>query len=163
VSREIGQFELQILEALKLQPNRFHPIVHINGEPEIAQDVFIGFFSEINAKESKVTIGNGCDIASFVTINCADSHKLTLGIESTISRKEIHIGESVFIGSHSVIKGGAIIGHHSVIAAGTIVDGLEIPPYSLVSGNPMVVRPRYFESEVNAINESMSHEVPKPF
>ena len=59
-------------------------------------------------------------------------------------RMEIHIGEYVFIGSHSVIKGGAYIGHHSVIAAGTIIEPGIIPPYSLVVGNPMICKPEYY-------------------
>ena len=59
--------------------------------------------------------------------------------------RNILIGNNVFIGSHSVIKGGAQIGAHSVIAAGTIVDPEVIPPYSLVSGNPMTVKQGYFK------------------
>ena len=46
-----------------------------------------------------------------------------------------------------MIKGGASIGHHSVIAAGSIVDGVDIPPYSLISGNPMSIKPGYFLSK----------------
>ena len=118
----------------------------MNLDQEVGENVFIGFFSEVNAKDSRIIIGKDCDIASFVTINCADSHRKTIGLSPIISRKEIHIEESVFIGSHSVIKGGARIGHNSVIAAGTIVDGVSIPPYSLVSGNPMTVKPGYYKA-----------------
>ena len=144
MSSEGDNFQVKVLSALKLSNNKFHPLVWINGEPEIAEDVYIGGFSEVNAKGAKVYIEKGCDIASFVSINCADSHKKTIGIDSEISRKDIFIGENVFIGSHSVIKGGAKIGHHSVVAAGTVVDGIEIPPFSLISGNPMTIKPGYF-------------------
>lgn len=137
-------FRLRVISALQIPSNRFHPLVWINGDPEIADDVYIGGFSEVNAKGARVVIRSGCDIASFVSINCADSHKKTIGLEKEISRRDIFIGENVFIGSHSVIKGGAVIGDHSVVAAGTIVDGVEIPPYSLVTGNPMKVKPNYF-------------------
>jgi acetyltransferase-like isoleucine patch superfamily enzyme len=58
------------------------------------------------------------------------------------------IEDHVFIGSHSVIKGGASIGHHSVIAAGTIVGPIEVPPYSLVIGNPAVVKPGYYKNQI---------------
>ena len=142
MSSKREDFQAEVLSALNLQKNNFHPMVWINGEPEIADDVYIGGFSEINAKGAKVTIENGCDIASCVSINCADSHRKTLGIANEISRKDIFIGEHVFIGSHSVIKGGAKIGHHSVVAAGTVVDGVEIPPYSLITGNPMSEKPQ---------------------
>ena len=144
MSLEGDKFQEEVLSALELPKNNFHPMVWINGEPEIADDVYIGGFSEINAKGAKVTIERGCDIASFVSINCADSHKKTIEIQNEITRKNILIGENVFIGSHSVVKGGARIGHHSVVAAGTIVDGIEIPPFSLISGNPMRVKPGYF-------------------
>jgi acetyltransferase-like isoleucine patch superfamily enzyme len=125
-------------------PNRFHPLVWIVGEPEFGDDVYIGGLSEVNAKGASVRIGSHCDIASFVTINCADSHKKCIGVATEVERKDILIEEHVFIGSHSVIKGGARIGHHSVVAAGSIVGDLDVPPYSLVAGNPAVVKPGYY-------------------
>jgi acetyltransferase-like isoleucine patch superfamily enzyme len=124
--------------------NQFHPLVWIVGEPEFGENVYIGGMSEVNAKGARVRIGDNCDIASFVTINCADSHKLCIGLSDTIDRKDITLENNVFVGSHSVIKGGAHIGHHSVIAAGTIVEGITIPPYSLVIGNPMTVKEGYY-------------------
>lgn len=138
-----------IVRILGLKPNSYHPLVWILGEPVIGKDVYIGGFSEINAKGSAVSIGDFCDIASFVSINCADSHGFTLGYDLSVSRREIHIGSRVFIGSHAVIKGGAIIGDRSVVAAGTIVDGCEIPPYSLIFGNPMQVKPGYYRKFLN--------------
>ena len=125
--------------------NKLHPLVWINGEPEIGERVYIGGLSEVNAKGARVVIGDYCDIASFVSINCADSHKKCIGLSNEINHKDIIIENNVFIGSHSVIKGGVIIGHHSVVAAGTIVNsGLKIPPFSLVIGNPVVVKPAYY-------------------
>lgn len=125
-------------------PNRFHPLVWIVGEPEIGDGVYIGGFSEVNAKGAYVGIGNHCDIASFVSINCADSHGKCIGLSDEVERKDIIIESNVFIGSHSVVKGGAHIGHHTVVAAGTIVGPLKIPPFSLVAGNPAVVKPGYY-------------------
>ena len=130
---------------LQIPSNNFHPTVWINGDPIIGSNVYIGGFSIINSKNAKVIIQDNCDIASFVSINSADSHKKCLTLTSNISRSDIFIGNNVFIGSHSVIKGGAVIGNYSVIAAGTVVDGVEIPAYSLVSGNPMIVKSGYYK------------------
>lgn len=124
--------------------NRFHPLVWINGEPEIGENVFIGGMSEVNANGARVVIKDNCDIASFVAINCADSHRRCIGLRDEIDRKDIIIEENVFIGSHSVVKGGAHIGHHCVVAAGTIVEAVTIPPYSLVIGNPMQIKEGYY-------------------
>lgn len=129
------------------QSNRFHPLVWIVGEPEIGENVYIGGLSEVNARGARVQIGANCDIASFVTINCADSHKKCIGLSDEVERMDILIEHNVFIGSHSVIKGGVRIGHHSVVAAGTIVGPADIPPYSLVVGNPMVVKAGYYANK----------------
>jgi acetyltransferase-like isoleucine patch superfamily enzyme len=125
-------------------PNRFHALVAIYGNPVIGEGVSISFMSEINANGATVRIGDHCDIASFVAINCADSHQRCIGLRNDIERKDITLEDHVFVGSHCVIKGGAHIGHHSVVAAGTIVDAGYIRPYSLVSGNPMLVRPGFY-------------------
>lgn len=135
---------------LGIKENPFHPLVMINGNPEIGDNVYIGAFSEIYCKGSQLNIGDNCDIASFVAINCADSHKKTIGLCEYIEKKPIVIESNVFIGSHCLVKGGVHIGHHSVIAAGTIVDASIIPPYSLVSGNPMCIKKGYYLNKLNS-------------
>jgi acetyltransferase-like isoleucine patch superfamily enzyme len=142
---ELNQLQDWFTKLTTFQPNRFHPLVWIVGQPEIGEGVYIGGMSEVNANGARVKIGDYCDIASFVSINCADSHLKCIGLATDVVRKDILIENHVFIGSHSVIKGGANIGHHSVIAAGTIVDSCDIPPYSLVLGNPMVVKSGYYK------------------
>ena len=134
--------------------NRFHPLVWIVGEPLIGEGVYIGGMSEVNAKGAKLIIGDYCDIASFVTINCADSHRKCIGLIDEVERRDILIENHVFIGSQSVIKGGARIGHHSVIAAGTIVGSILVPPYSLVVGNPAEVKPGYYKDRIEAKHDS---------
>ena len=141
-------FLKRLSQATGMQENRFHPFVWILGEPEIGEGTYIGGFSEVNARGARVSIGKECDIASFVSINCADSHKRCLGLMTETARRDILIEERVFIGSHSVIMGGAHIGHHSVVAAGTIVTPGVIPPYSLVIGNPMAVKAGYYRERL---------------
>jgi len=143
-----ARFRELFLKTVDNKENRFHPLVWIHGDPEIGEDVYIGGFSEVNAQGSSVVIGKGCDIASFVAINVADSHLKCLGLVAEVERRPIVIGDHVFIGSHAVVKGGARIGHHSVVAAGTVVEGVEIPPYSLVVGNPMSVKAAYYKDRI---------------
>ena len=152
-----SNFACDFAEHLDFPQNQFHPMVWINGTPEFGQGVFIGGMSEVNAKGATVKIGDHCDIASFVAINCADSHKRCIELSDEIDRKDITLEHHVFVGSHSVIKGGAYIGHHSVVAAGTIVEGVNIPPYSLVIGNPMVVKANYYKTQVLA-NLNKEHQ-----
>lgn len=143
--KEKENFLHLLTDALDLRQNKFHPLVFINGKPKIGKNVCIGFFSEVNAKNCPVEIGDNCDIASFVAINVADSHKRCLGQEDQIDRKPITLEENVFIGSHSFIGGGSHIGHHSVVAAGTIlINGGKIAPYSLIIGNPAKIKSGYY-------------------
>lgn len=139
-----------LIDILGLKKNPFHPLVFINGPEcaEIADDVYIGYLSEINARGSKVIIKQGCDIASFVDINVADSHKMSIGISNEIERGPITLEENVFVGSHCFIGGNTHIGHHSVVAAGSIlIKGGDIPPYSLIKGNPAKIYPGYYQKK----------------
>jgi acetyltransferase-like isoleucine patch superfamily enzyme len=137
-----------IAKLIKMPVNNFHPLVYIGGEPEFGKNVCIGLFSEVNARGARVVIGDNCDIASFVSINAADSHKKTLGLAEEIERKDIILEDYVFVGSHCFIGGGVHIGHHSVVAAGTIINKpVNVPPYSLVIGNPFVAKAGYYKSE----------------
>lgn len=155
----LDSFKKLFEKLLNFKSNPFHPLVWINGEPEFGKNVYIGGMSEVNATGCRVKIGDNCDIASFVAINAADSHKLTLGILDQVERADITLENNVFVGSHSVIKGGAHIGHHSVVAAGTIVEGVTIPPYSLVIGNPMQVKAGHYKDACINANKNVEPKV----
>ena len=132
------------LDYLDFKPNKYHPFVWIRGEPKIGENVYIGFFTVINAKNCNIEIGDNCDIAPFVSINCADSHKRGLEILNEVERNPIILENNVFVGTHAVIKPGAYIGHQSVVSAAAVVDPVVIPPYSLITGNRMQVKEGYY-------------------
>ncbi len=134
-------------EATNIKENNYHPLVWISGEPQIGRNVYIGGMTEVYAKGAKVVIGDFCDIASFVVINCSDSHKKTIGISNMIEYGEIILEDHVYVGTQSFIGGGTHIGHHSVIGAGTIVPKGDYPPYSLIVGNPAVIKPEYYKNK----------------
>ncbi len=143
------EFEELLSRVTTFKKNSFHPLVWIVGEPKIGKNVYIGGLSEIQANGINLSIGDNCDIASYVSINGSDSHKKCIGISEETERRDITIENNVFIGSHCVIKGGAHIGHHSVIAAGTIVEGIKIEPFSLVIGNPMTIKSGYYKNKID--------------
>lgn len=140
-----NEFQELFSELTDIPANRFHPLVWIGGDPEIGENVYIGGMSEVYAKGAKVVIGDNCDIASFVSINCSDSHKKTIGISDEIERKDIIIENNVYIGTQSFIGGGTHIGHHSVVGAGTVVPKGDYPPFTLIVGNPAVVKLEYYK------------------
>lgn len=138
------EFQELFTEFTDMKKNPYHPLVWIGGDPQIGENVYIGGMSEIYGKGARVIIGDNCDIASFVVINCSDSHKKTIGIAEEIERKDIVLENNVYVGTQSYIGGGVHIGHHSVVGAGTIVRAGEYPPYSLIVGNPAIVKEGYY-------------------
>lgn len=144
---DIEEFKRNLSDATDMKKNPYHPFVWINGDPEIGENTYIGGMTEIYAKGARVSIGSNCDIASFVSINCSDSHKKTIGISEEVDRADITLGNNVYVGTMSFIGGGTHIGHHSVIGAATSVPKGVYPPYTLIVGNPATVKPRYYENK----------------
>lgn len=86
----------------------------------------------------KVNIGSNTIIGSYVTVSgsnhtFSDHNKLIK--EQGVNIKGVNIGDNVYIASRSIILDGVTIGSHSVIGAGSVVTK-DIPPYSVVVGNP---------------------------
>ena len=57
---------------------------------------------------------------------------------SRVAIKPIKIGNRVWVGFNSIILKGVSIGNNSIIGAGAVVVS-EVPPYSVVGGNPAKV------------------------
>ncbi len=71
-------------------------------------------------------------------------HGVTLGRRDRISREGQRLTEypvledEVWVGPHAIIVGGITIGRGSRVAGGAFVTD-DIPPYSVVSGNPSII------------------------
>lgn len=108
-------------------------------EMEIGNDVYIGGNCLFQAGGG-IKIGNGTIIAHRVEIltknhNYDDNNLKAIPYDGTYIAKEVIIGENVWIGSNVCIVPGVIIGEGAVIAMGSVVVK-DVPPYSVVGGNP---------------------------
>lgn len=66
---------------------------------------------------------------------------------------QIIIGNDVWIGCHVLILSGVRIGNGAIIGAGAVV-AKDVPPYSVVVGNPArVVKYRFSEEIINKLQE----------
>lgn len=85
-----------------------------------------------------ISIGDNVLLSPYVAIV---THDPTLAHHTGQTRLgRVDIGDRVMVGTSAVILPGTNIGEDSVIGAGTVVRG-EIPPGSLVMGNPGEVSP----------------------
>jgi len=63
------------------------------------------------------------------------------------TKGSVFIGNDVWIGTGAVIMSGVTIGDGAVIAAYSVV-AKDVPPYTIVAGNPAIVKRQRFSDEV---------------
>ena len=112
----------------------------------------------------KLQIGNYCSIApntlfllggnhnyktisTFPFLNKCESEEK---VEAT-TKGPIIIGDDVWIGINSIILSGVTIGQGAIVAAGSVVTK-NVPPYSIVAGNPStVIKYRFSENVIKKL------------
>ena len=102
----------------------------------------------------EVTIGNYVGIASKSSIIAETHNTADISIPYKLQGMEdqpVSIGNDVWIGAHSIILGNSKIGDGVIISAGSVVSG-EIPPYSVVMGNPARV---YYNRKKGVFNKKI--------
>ena len=124
-----------------LPENPYNPHAWLVGNPEIGEGSWIGAFAVIDGSGG-LKIGKGCDISAGAHIY---SHSTVRRVVSQrrleIERANTSIGDNVHIGAGAVILMGCQIGDNCVIGAGAVVpEFAQIPPWSVVVGNPARVR-----------------------
>ncbi|MGZ4068490.1 MAG: acyltransferase [Bacteroidia bacterium] len=116
-------------------------------------DVIIGNNTLIgmgNVIIGPVTIGNEVIFAQNVVLSGLNHNYENIHLpiqKQNVSTAPIVVNDECWIGANVVVTAGVVIGKHCVIAAGSIVTK-DVPPYSVVVGNPARVIKR-FDFETN--------------
>ncbi len=111
--------------------------------------------------KAQVTIGSYCSIGPDVVILAGGNHRVDWvstypfgafrkgipGDYTDYHRGNVTVGSDVWIGLGATILMGVTIGHGAVVGARAVVTR-DVPPYSVVAGNPArVVRWRFTEAQ----------------
>lgn len=116
--------------------SRIHALAGVNIQNPAK--TFIGqyvYFDDLHPED--ISIGEG----TFITSGCKIlSHFIdpTWSDYNHMRRGKVSIGKNVFIGMNTVIVKPVTVGDFSVIGANSVITK-DIPPYSIVAGNPGVV------------------------
>jgi acetyltransferase-like isoleucine patch superfamily enzyme len=105
------------------------------GEVVIGHDTRIGLH---NTVIGPVRVGDHVNLAQGVLLsglNHTFSNPDELISRQRVSTAPIVIDDDVWIGGNAVILPGVHIGRHSVVGAGSVVTK-DVPPYTVVAGNP---------------------------
>ncbi len=92
-----------------------------------------------------VIIGNDVRLAQNVVVSGLNHGYENVNIpisKQKVTTKQIIIEDESWIGANSVILSGITIGFHSVVAAGSVVTK-DVPPFSVVAGNPAKIKKQY--------------------
>ncbi|ADY12215.1 acyltransferase [Sphaerochaeta globosa] len=93
-----------------------------------------------------ISIGNNTILASDILITSQNhgmdpEHELPYS-KQNLTCSEVRIGEGCWIGEKVIILPGRSIGDKSIVAAGSVITK-DIPPYTVVAGNPAIIKKRY--------------------
>ncbi|MFN3759486.1 MAG: CatB-related O-acetyltransferase [Algoriphagus aquaeductus] len=112
----------------------------------------------------RVTIGKYCQIGRDVAFHPTNHpiHHLTTYINSQLfegtlkhfkTEVEITLGNDIWVGHGVIILSGVNIGNGAILAAGSVVTK-DVPPYSIVAGNPAKeLRKRFPDPLIKELNE----------
>ena len=104
-------------------------------------DVYIGDRTRIglgNTLIGPVKIGNDVMFAQNVVLSGLNHGYTDINTpisDQQVETKPIVIEDEVWIGANAVVTAGVTVGKHSIVAAGCVVVK-EVPPYTIVGGNP---------------------------
>lgn len=135
ILRENSQFivegHVQMFEAVKIELLPGAKLV-VGNNTYVNHDTFIRC-------RSTIIIGDNCSIAYGVLIQDSDYHVVySKNGTPKLETLPIIIENNVWIGAKAIVLKGVRIGEGAIIGAGSIVTK-DVPPYSLVVGNPAIV------------------------
>ena len=140
-----------------------HPTAYIDDSAQVIGDVEIGAESSvwmaavIRGDVNRIRIGRRSNVQDGTVIHVMrDTHATTIGDEVTIGHAAVIHGCTIedrcLIGMGAILLNGARVGRESIVAAGALmVEGMEIPPRSLVMGSPARLKRPLTDAEVAEI------------
>ncbi len=132
-----------------LAPN--HPVVLATRSSKAVISVGndCGFTGSVLVAVEKIEVGNRVVVGANVTIADTDFHPLSARDRARNFNDgqyaPVCIEDDVFIGMNSIVLKGVTIGHGSVVGAGSVV-AKDVPPETIVAGNPARVLHAQFTS-----------------
>jgi maltose O-acetyltransferase len=100
---------------------------------ELGTNVFINFGTSLVAS-NRISIGDDCLIGTHVMIMDCDFHRVEDKVWDTTGYP-VTIEDRVWLANRCIVLKGVRVGHDAVVAAGAVVSR-DVPPRSVVAGNP---------------------------
>ncbi len=140
-----------------------HSTAYIDDSAQVVGDVEIGEESSvwmcvvIRGDVHRIRIGRRSNVQDGTVIHVMkDTHATTIGDDVTIGHAAVvhgcTIDDRCLIGMGAILLNGVHVGTGSIVAAGSlVVEGMQVPPESLVMGSPAKVKRPLTGAEVAEI------------
>jgi carbonic anhydrase/acetyltransferase-like protein (isoleucine patch superfamily) len=154
-----------VLRSFRGVAPRVHPTAFVDESAQVIGDVEIGEESGVwmgavlRGDIHSIRVGNRTNIQDGTVVHVmSGSHPTTIGDSVTIGHGAIVHGCTIegrcLIGMGAILLNGVHVGSGSIVAAGTLlVEGMKVPPQSLVMGNPGKVKRLLTQAEVADIQQ----------
>lgn len=139
---------------------RVHPTAFIDDSAQVIGDVEIGEESSVwmsavvRGDVNAIRIGRRTNVQDGSVVHAMiRTHATTIGDDVTIGHGALVHGCTIedrcLIGMGAIVLNGARVGAGSIVAAGALlVEGMQVPPRSLVMGSPGKVKRSLTDDEV---------------
>jgi carbonic anhydrase/acetyltransferase-like protein (isoleucine patch superfamily) len=156
-----------MIRSWKGRTPQVHPDAFVSEFAYVVGDVEIGAGSSvwpgsvIRGDSGKIVIGRNTCVQDNSTIH-ADGRGARIGDNVVMGHNVLcHadvVGDNAALGNGAVVSGSTIIGAGSVIAAGAVViDGVEVPPQTLMVGIPAAAKGQVSEKLAERFRWTAAH------
>ena len=152
-----------MLRPYRGQLPRVHPTAYIDesaqviGDVEIGEECSVWMCVVIRGDVHRIRIGRRSNVQDGTIIHVMkDTHPTTIGNDVTVGHAAMLHGCTIedrcLIGMSATLLNGVHVGAGSIVAAGSLlVEGMNVPPRSLVMGSPAKVKRPLSDAEVEEI------------
>lgn len=130
-----------------------HPQASLIGDVVVASGCYIGPQASLRGDFGRITVEAGSNVQDCCVVHCFPGRETVLASRSHVGHGAVlhgaSIGHDVLIGMNAVVMDGASIGEYSLVAAGAVVAAeTQVPPRSLVVGNPARIARELSDAEI---------------
>jgi len=134
-------FEFQGIKPVIAESAFVHPNATVIGDVIIGEHVYIGPNATLRGDWGQIIIEDECNVQESCTIHMFPGVTVKLKNKAHIGHGAVIHGatieENCLIGMNAVVMDNVVVGKESIVGALALVrEGMQIPPRSLVVGNP---------------------------
>ena len=134
------------------------------GKVRVHADASVWFGAVVRGDIDEIELGAGSNLQDNVVVHTEQGFPALIGSGVSVGHGAVVHGctieDGCLIGMNATVLTGAVVGRDSLVAAGSVVlEGVTIPPRSLVAGVPGKVRRELTDDEIEAMRGNASRYV----